>query len=129
MSLSRNSDATRDFNLLSGKRHLILLLALTAAISGVLVGCDYSARWDLYQMEKAMKAAEENHAEQWAETEWKKAQAAFVEAQDLARVRMINEARDKAVEARTWAEEATELSIKRQEEMEKEKDKLGTYRP
>ena len=80
-------------------------------------------------MDKAMKSAEENHADQWAENEWKKAQAAFGEAQDLARNRQINAARDKALEAKSWADEATELSIKRKKEMEEEKDRLGTYKP
>lgn len=94
-----------------------------------LTSCDYSARSDLRAMDKAMKAAEDNHADQWAETEWKKAQAAFNQAQDLARNREINAARDKALEAKTWAEEATELSIARKKEMEEEQDRLGTYKP
>lgn len=108
-------------SLLNSFNLLLILLFMTS--------CDWSARSDLRAMEKAMKAAEDHHAEQWAETEWKKAQAAFIEAQDLARVRAVNEARDKALEAKTWAEEATELSIARQNEMEAEKDRLGTYRP
>ncbi len=108
--------------------NLILLLVLVS-LAFTLSGCDYSARSDLRAMDKAMKNAEDNHADAWAETEWKKAQAAFNEAQDLARNREINKARDKALEAKGWAEEALELTIKRQNEMEAEKDRLGTYTP
>lgn len=95
----------------------------------LLASCDYSARSDLRAMDKAMKDAEENNADMWAETEWKRAQASFNEAQALAHDRKINEARDKALEARTYAEEALELTLARKKEMEEERDRLGTYRP
>ena len=105
----------------------VALIAVVFTIA--LSGCDYSAKSDLRAMDKAMKEAEDNNADQWAETEFKKAQAAFGEAQDLARNREINRARDKAVEAKGWADEATELTLKRKAEMEAEKDRLGTYTP
>lgn len=95
----------------------------------MLSGCDFSARWDLYQAEKALKEADTHHAEQWAEKEYRKAQKAFVEAMDLAKVRCINEARDKAAEAKLWAEEATDLAKMRFAEMQEEKDRLGVYKP
>ncbi len=104
---------------------LLVVLFLAIAMSG----CDYSARSDLKAMDKAMKDAEENNADQWAEREFKKAQAAFGEAQDLARNREINKARDKAVEAKGYADEALELTLKRKAEMEAERDRLGTYTP
>lgn len=113
---------------LKDKSPRIFPLAVLAIIT-VLSGCDYSAKSDLRAMDKAMKDAEENNADQWAETEFKKAQAAFGEAQDLARNREINKARDKAVEAKGWADEALELTLKRKAEMEAEKDRLGTYTP
>jgi len=98
-----------------------VILVLTAI---VMSGCDISARWDLRRAERALKEADNAHAEQWAEREYRKAQKYLVEAMDLARERKINEARDAALEAKDWAEEATDLAIRRAEEMEKEHDAL-----
>jgi len=89
-----------------------------------LTGCDWSCRWDLKRAEKAMKAADIANAEFWASTEYQKAQKYLIIAMDYARERKINEARDAAQEAREWASEATYLSIKRRDEMEKEHDGL-----
>ncbi|MBT3232440.1 MAG: hypothetical protein HN356_06445 [Calditrichaeota bacterium] len=91
-------------------------------------GCDWSARWDLKRAEKALMKADKLNAEFWAEKEYTKAQNAFVEAMDLARVRDINLARDKAEEAKAWADEAIMWSEIRIDEMEKEKESLGTYK-
>ncbi len=104
---------------------LLLGVAFLFAFSG----CDWSARWDLRQADKALKEADKHHAEVWAEKEYRKAQKAFGEAVDLAKVRIINEARDKAAEAKLWAEEATALAIERFEEMQEEKERLGVYKP
>lgn len=90
-------------------------------------GCDWSAYPDLRRAEKVLKEADRLDAERWAEPEYRKAQKAFVEAMDLAKVRFVNEARDKAREAKEWAEEAIELTKFRQAQMEKEKERLGTY--
>ncbi len=95
----------------------------------ILSGCDWSAKWDLRQADKALKEADKHQAETWAEPEYRKAQKAFVEAMDLAKVRVINEARDKAAESRMWAEEATDLAITRFQEMQEEKERLGVYQP
>ncbi len=108
------------------KNGYIFLLVFTFFIA--FSGCDWSARWDLKRAEKALKKADKLNAEFWAEKEYRKAQAAFVEAMDLARVREINLARDKADEAKTWADEAIMWSEIRIEEMEKEKEALGTYK-
>jgi len=106
-------------------------LSLTIAVTILLAvsGCDWSAKWDLRQADKALKEADKHHAEVWAEKEYRKAQVALGEAMDLAKVRVINEARDKAAEAKMWAEEATELAIERYEEMQEEKARLGVYQP
>ncbi len=98
---------------------MIVLLLLIA-------GCDFSARWDLRQAEKALKAADKANAEFWAEREYRKAQKYFTLAMDEARVRNINQARDLADEARIWAEEALFLAIWRAEEMEEEKDAISS---
>lgn len=90
-------------------------------------GCDWSAYSDLKRAEKVLKEADRLDAEHWAEKEYRKAQQSFVEAMDLAKVRFVNEARDKAREAKEWAEEAIELTRFRQAQMEKEKESLGTY--
>ena len=95
----------------------------------VMSGCDFGARRDLRRAEKALKAAEKLNAEFWAEREYRKAQKAFDEATDLERERKINEARDKAVVAFDWAEEASMWAKIRAEEMEKERDALGAYKP
>lgn len=92
---------------------------VTAAI--LAGGCDWSAQWDLRRAEKALKEADALNAEHWAEREYRKAQKAFEEAMDLARVRNINAARDKAAEAKDWADEAIMWSKLRAEQMEKEK--------
>lgn len=98
----------------------ILLLSLS--------GCDWTARWDLRQADKALKEADLHHAEVWAEKEYRKAQAAFIEALDYNKVRLINECRDKCAETRMWAEEATALAIQRFEEMQEEKARIGEYK-
>jgi hypothetical protein len=95
------------------------LLALGVMLS--LVSCDWSARWDLKRAEKALKEADHLNAEFWANNEYVKAQKAFEEAMALNRVRAINEARDKAVEAKDWAEEAINWAKIRAAEMEQEK--------
>ncbi len=108
------------------KRQVYLVLSII--LFGVMVlstGCDWSARWDLRRAEKAMKQADKANAEFWAAPEYRKAQRYLVIAMDLAQERKINEARDAALEAKEWADEATDLSIRRREEMEKEHDALG----
>jgi len=112
-------------------RHLHFRLILPACLifAALFAGCDYSARRDLRRAEKALKQADAWHAEQWAEKEYRKAQALFVEAMDLSKVRFVNEARDKAAEARSWAEEAAALAEMRFKEMQEEKERLGVYTP
>lgn len=107
-----------------------IIFLLSAFITlATLTGCDWSAKWDLRQADKALKEADKHHAEVWAEKEYRKAQVALGEAIDLAKVRYINEARDKAAESKMWAEEATALAIERFEEMQEEKERLGVYKP
>jgi hypothetical protein len=104
----------------------VLLITWLTMIIGLATGCDWSARWDLRKAEKALKRADKANASHWCEKEYAKAQSAFDEAMDLARVRKINEARDKALEAYNWAEEATFQSIRKAEEMEEEKASLNS---
>jgi len=87
-------------------------------------GCDWSARWDLRKAERALKRADKANAEFWCEKEYRKAQKLFEEAQDLARVRRVNEARDKALEAFEWAEEAELWAKIKAEDMAKEKESI-----
>jgi len=108
------------------KRSLIIILLTTSVL---LTGCDFSARSDLRSAEAALKEADKVHAEHWAEREYRKAEVALGEAQAYARVNEVNLARDKAAEAKSWAQEAIELSLKRAAEMEAEKDRLGGYKP
>ena len=115
--MKRSSRLPQDFKL------SVPLLLFCLVIS--LTGCDFSARWDLKRAEKALKAADKANAEFWAEPEYRKAQKYLVIAMDEARERNINAARDAALEAREWAEEATALSIRRREEMEEEHDGLN----
>ena len=104
------------------------------ALLFLMVGCDFSARWDLRKAEKALKAADKANAEFWAEREYRKAQKYFSLAMDEARVKNINRGdayhemgyRDLAEEARIWADEAFFLAIMRAEEMEEEKDALSS---
>ena len=113
-------------NQTSSKCNIILSSVLFFAFVLTLTGCDFSARWDLKRAEKALNEADRVNAEHWAEKEYRKAQKALVEAMDLARVRSINAARDKALEARDWAEEAIMWAKIRAEEMEKEKRSLDS---
>ena len=99
---------------------LIVLLLYGFALSG----CDWSAMWDLKKAERALKRADKANAEFWCEKEYRKAQGLFEEAQDLARARRINEARDKALEAFEWAEEAEHWSKVKAEEMRKEQESI-----
>ena len=86
--------------------------------------CDWSAMWDLKKAERALKRADKANAEFWCENEYRKAQKLFEEAQDLARARRINEARDKALEAFEWAEEAEHWAKFKAEEMAKEQESI-----
>ena len=105
----------------------LFMIPAILLISGLLIsGCDFSARWDLRKAEKALKRADKANADFWAHREYQKAQKAFTKAMDEARVRNINNARDLALEAHDWAEEATFLSIRRAEEMQEEKDALNS---
>ncbi|MCF7811334.1 hypothetical protein K9N50_10155 [bacterium] len=114
---------TSEKSQLTLKTVLVVLLLGFVFISS---GCDWSARWDLRKAEKALRRADKVNAEHWCEKEYGKAQKAFDEAMDLARVRKINEARDKALEAYEWAIEAEWWAIKKAEEMEKEKESLNS---
>jgi len=104
----------------------VLIVSVLLAAAMVLSGCDVSARWDLKRAEKALKAADDANAEFWAEKEYRKAQKLFEEAMDLARVRSINKSRDKASEAKDWADEAILWATIRAEEMEKEKASINS---
>ena len=104
---------------------IIIFIAFAFTIF-LTTGCDWSAMWDLRKAEKALRRADKVNAEFWCEKEYRKAQKYFEEAQDLARVRRINEARDKALEAYEWAEEAEYWAIKKAEEMEKERESLNS---
>jgi len=108
----------------TSKRLMLVLLVVVLATAG----CDFSARRDLKRAEKALRQADELNAEFWAEPEYRKAQKAFDDAMDLARERKINEARDKATVAVDWAREAAMWAKIRAEEMQKEKEALGTYK-
>lgn len=105
----------------------IFILSVWTLTSLLILGCDVSARRDLRNAEKLLKKADELHAERWAEKEYHLAQKFFTEAMDLARERKINEARDAAAISREWCEEAINWSKIRAAEMEKEKQRLGTY--
>ncbi len=102
----------------------LLIIMMFSMIAFSLAGCDFSSRSDLERAERELKKADKANAEFWAEPEFKKAQKYLNEAMDFTHERKINEARDAALEARYWAREATELSIRRAEEMEREHDKL-----
>lgn len=108
-----------------------IILTVAFLLTGVMVlnSCDWSARSDLRKAEKLLRQADDLNAEFWAEKEYRKAQRAFVEAMDLAKVRFVNDARDKAAESIQWCEEAILWTKIRRAEMEKEKDRLGTYKP
>ena len=109
---------------------LIRFVTTVAAFSLLaLTGCDFSANGDLRDADKLLKEADKIHADQWAEPEYTKAQQLLVEAMDLAKVNAVNEARDKALESKSWAQQAIDLTRTRASAMELEKDKLGGYKP
>ncbi len=104
-----------------------IITSIVLIVTIILVsGCDWSASWDMRRAEKALKRADKVNAEFWAGKEYGKAQKAFELAQDLARVRKVNEARDKALEAYEWAQEAEFWAIIKAEEMEKERESLNS---
>ncbi len=105
---------------------LTAVFLLTLMIMGI--GCDFSARSDLRKAEKAMNEADMVKAEHYAEKEYRRAQKAFDLAMMYERDNQINQARDHALEAKEWAEEAVKLSIKRIEELEKEQEEVGSYK-
>lgn len=110
------------------KQKAIALLSILLVVITVFSGCDFSAKWDLKRAEKALNGADKYKASFWAEREYTKAQKAFDEACILAREGKVNEARDMAQNAKEWAIEAMALAQAREEEMERERDGLGTYK-
>jgi len=104
-------------------RYSVLFSLLLATVFS---GCDATAKSDLRSAENVIKEADKVHAEQWAEREYRLAEAALNEGVALNRVNAINEARDKAEEAKSWARQAIDLAIARAADMEAEKDRLGT---
>ncbi len=110
------------------KRKTISLISFLIVLTAIISGCDFSAKWDLKRAEKALNSADNYKAAFWAEREYVKAQKAFDEACILAKEGKVNEARDMAQKAKDWAIEAMALAQARQEEMEKERDGLGTYK-
>jgi len=104
----------------------IVVVIISTVMSLAIVSCDFGARGDLKRAEKALLKADKWKAEQWAEHQYRLAQAAFDEACALEHNMEINAARDKAQEAYDYANEAAELSQKRQEELEKEQGKIGS---
>ena len=102
----------------------ILMPLILICFGFALFGCDFSARWDLRKAEKALKEADKENAEFWAEREYRKAQKYLIEAMDYAHDAKINEARDAASESRSWAEEAIDLTIRRKADMQEEHDAL-----
>ncbi len=109
---------------LKSNRLILMMVIFSGAL--LISSCDFSALWDLRRAEKALKRADKANAEFWCNREYMKAQKAFEEAMELARVRRINEARDKALEAKDWAEEAEHWARIKAEEMEKEKESLNS---
>ncbi|MBT3231612.1 MAG: DUF4398 domain-containing protein [Calditrichaeota bacterium] len=110
------------------KQRAISLISILLVVTTAFSGCDFSAKWDLKRAEKALNSADKYKASFWAEREYTKAQKAFDEACILAREGKVNEARDMAQNAKEWAIEAMALAQAREEEMEKERDGLGTYK-
>ncbi len=109
----------------SRQQLIVILMPIILICFGLsLIGCDFSARWDLKRAEKALKEADRENAEFWAEREYRKAQKYLIEAMDYARDAKINEARDAASESRSWAEEAIALTIRRKADMQEEHDGL-----
>ena len=108
---------------------IIVCLALVTIFSG----CDWSAKWDLRRAEKVLNHATELNAEfcgeHHARSYYLKAQAALEEGMHYARRRDINLARDKAQEAKDWAEEAVWWAQKYHDEIAREKESLGAYKP
>ena len=100
-------------------RYLFFTAAFIVVIAAF-TSCDFSSMSDVKKAEKELKKADNANAEFWAEPEYKKAQRLLNEAIDFTHERKINEARDAALEALYWAREATNLAIKRAEEMEEE---------
>lgn len=94
----------------------------------MVTGCDSSAKSDLKAADKLMKEADKLECDQWANEEYVKAQKLLVEAMDLAKVNAVNEARTKAEESKSWAQEAIDLAKARKAAMDKEKDALGGYK-
>jgi len=107
--------------------NLILSTVLFATVM-LFIGCDFSARGDLKRAEKAIKEADKVNAENWAEREYRNAEKWLSKAEELNHEKRINEARDAAKEAKDWAREAIELSIKRAAALEREHDALDRDR-
>jgi len=110
----------------------ILFICLTTACLLSISGCDWSARWDLRRAEKVLDEASALQADtgghQGAKRAYFKAQAALEEGMYYARRGDVNLARDKAQEAKDWAEEAVMKARIFQDELQRVKNSLGAYK-
>ncbi|MCF7811332.1 hypothetical protein K9N50_10145 [bacterium] len=104
------------------KFRYLFFTAVFFVVITAFAGCDFSSMSDVKKAEKELRKADNVNAEFWAEPEYKKAQRLLNEAIDFTHERKINEARDASLEALYWATEATNLAIKRAQEMEEEHD-------
>ena len=97
-----------------------------------LSGCDWSAMWDLRRAEKILNEADALNADTGGDPKAKRAYfralAALEDGMHHARRREINLARDKAQEAKDWAEEAVMWAQWHMDDIQREKDALGTYK-
>jgi len=109
---------------------------LITCITGIgimtISGCDFTARGDLKRAEKLLDEAvllqADVSGDHKAKRAYFKAQSALEEGMYLNRRRDINLARDKAAEAKKWAEEAIAFAEIYNEEIRKEQESLGLYK-
>ena len=112
-------------------RKYMIMLLLGFGLTSI-SGCDFSARWDLRRAEKlldeATRLSADTSGDHKAKRAYFKAQEALEEGMYYARRRDINLARDKAQEAKDWAEEAIGYATIHNEQIQREKDALGNYK-
>jgi hypothetical protein len=101
------------------RTHLVLI-PLFVVLSLISVGCTSKPDEQLQLAQKAMEQAKEQHAEEFAQTDWKTAQQAWEDAQSLIAKQQYAEAGSLLLRARSRFEKARDIAKSKREDLRRE---------
>ena len=103
----------------------LMVVALIVVAALLAVSCDTTAERELARAETALNEAARANASEFASEDYNAAEAAFVEAQQLAADNRVQESRAMAIKSKILAEDAKLKAEERQRILESEMDRIG----